>query len=352
MVFMSEKFWKIYKIYVITFAIIISGLFITLWLFLASFEKSEPTNVVMNVIGYFESQKINKIKKYIKIKNEEINTKEIIDEVILEKINKKNFSYEKVSSNNEHELKYTINADDSKIATIVLKLNDKKGLFNLNRWDVLRIDDLLPEERTINIIAPKGYDIYLYDTLLQSSYLTDANYLTPELINIKKYAEVDSLNKYTIEGIYEEPNIKSLFNNQEIEVIKKDDDYFVKFASNENILNEQSEYIKKFCINYTRYVINEQSFNSISSYVISSSNAYKFLKSITNSNKWMGNHTKAEFSEINLKNMQMYNENAFSIDVNYSYSYKVMNKDKKYDTNLTLYLVKQNNEWKIADLTT
>ncbi len=346
---MSKKFWKIYKIYIIVFSVIIISLFVTLWLFLSSFEKSEPTNLVMDVIDNFENKKINKIKKYIEIKNEDINKKEIIDELILEKINKNDFSYEKINSS-EQVLKYSINGDNYKIATIVLKLNDKKGMFNLKRWDVLRIDDLLPEARTINIISPKGYEIYLYDELLKDDYLTEDNYLTKELTNIKKYTEVDSLNKYTVEGIYKEPNIKSIFNNKEVEIIKKEDNYFVKFASNENILNEQSNYIKNFCTNYTRYVINEQGFNSISSYVISSSNAYKFLRSIANSNQWMGNHTKAVFSDINLTNMQMYNENAFSVEANYNYSYKVLNKEQKYETNLTIYMVKQNNEWKIADL--
>lgn len=349
---MSKKFWKIYKIFVVAFLTFTLCLFVTLWLFLSSFEASEPTNLVADVVSFFENNNTKKIKKYLSYKESIFNTEKIIDELINTKLNKKEYHYEKTPKDNDKELKYLIKSGTEKIATVTLTLNQKKGMFNLNRWDISSITDLLGEEKTIDVIAPKNYDIYLNDVLIPTTYLKDENYLTSELTNINKYIKVSPLNKYIIKGLYNEPILKSIVDDKNIEIIQKENTYFVKFKGNNKLQEELKEYIENFCKNYTRYVVNEQGFGTISSYVIPSSKAYTFLRDVAGSNNWMGNHTPTEFTELIFENMQMYNDEAFSIDVKYTYSYKVLGKEKNFDALLTLYMVKQNNKWLIADLNT
>ena len=110
--------------------------------------------------------------------------------------------------------------------------------------------------------------------------------------------------------------------------------------------------MSSWCQNYTRYVLKEAYFGDIAGMVVSNSETYKLLRGVSNTNLWSGNHTPTEFGEIKFDNMEVFSDNAFKVDIHYTYSFDAEVGHQEDEANLTLYMLNENGNWKILKLNT
>ena len=346
---------KIYKKIVITFLVLILITFITFWLFLDAYEKSQPFYKVDYIITNITNNKSKKIVDNLEVINKNINTSKKIETMLNKKYKGKTITYTK----NYQKFKkdkpvYDLLIDNKIIGTVYLKENGTSKVFKLTKWKINKIENLLGTSKTINIIAPNNYEVYVDDYKLKDSDISDPNYQTEEIKILNKFASLESINYYLVKGIYDNANIYGILDKKKTTAINDSESnlYKIGFAENKELLDNQKDYLTNIIKNYTRYVVNEQDFTSINKYLIYPSNTYTVLKNIGLTNVWLKNHTPTTFSEIKYSNMKVYGDNAYSIMVTYTYSYIVNGSKKEFPTTITLYMVKKNNTWLVASLKT
>ena len=343
----NKKFWKHYRIFLIVAFVIIISIWTLLWSYLYFYEKSRPEYEIEKVTKLFQKGKTDKIVKYIDIK-EKYNTKESSEKIIKNDLKRAKISYEKKRGEYKNESPvYSILNKDKEIAIIKLKPSSKKDMFNTTKWEIDNIRYSFAKE-DIEIIAMPDEKITINGIEVSKDNVTDENYYLEKLNNVLPYVDFSPLVKYEIEDVYK----NSVIEYEKSSFQKDGNVYTPVYPSDEKLLEKHKDFLNNWCKNYTKYVVNEETFGSISNYVIQSSNAYGFLRTVANTNYWLAAHTPTEFSDFTFENMQKYQDDLYSVDIKYNYSFYVNDDLKEYQTNLTLYLIEVDGYWYIADLTT
>lgn len=349
------KFWRIYKRFIIISLIIIVLILSVLWLFLDSYEKSQPFYKAEYVVNKLKTGKAKKIVEKLDVINKELNTNKKIAKILNNEYENQKITYEKKTGYFTKETPvYNIILNDKIIGTLYLEKNNQKNLFGLNNWSLQKIEGLLPTPKTINIIAKKEFLVYVENNELTNKDIINSNYETEEIKELKKHTNLDSIISYEVKGIYEEPSIYGQISGKKYTAIMDNEQnlYRIGFDEDRNLFAEQKEYLDTIIKDYTKYIINEHSFNNIKEYLINGSETYKILQGISRTNIWLKNHTPATFDTIDFLNMQVYSSDAYSIEAKYIYKYRANGENKEFETNLTLYMVKKDNKWLVAYLKT
>ena len=341
----NRKFWKHYRIFLIISFIIVSSIWSLLWTFLAFYESGRPEYEIEKVSELFQKGKVDKIIKYIKIEGK-YNTKESSKKAMKKDLKKANISYEKKSGEfKKNRPVYSILNNDEEIAVIKLKPSKKK-LFNTTIWETDNIDYMF-SKNVIEIIALPDEKVFINGIEVSKEEITNDNFYPEKLRNVLQYVDFSPLVKYEVANVYQD----SVVDYEKSSFQEDGTSYYYIYPNNETLLEEHKDFLTNWCKNYTKYVVNETTFASISGYVVQSSNAYSFLRTVANTNIWLAAHTPTEFSNFAFENMQMYQDDLYSVDIKYNYSFYVNNDLKEYQTNLTLYLIEVAGNWYIADLT-
>lgn len=343
----NKKFWKHYRIFLIISFIIIIFIWALLWTFLVFYEKSRPEYEIEKISKLFQKGKTEKLLEYIEIEGK-YNTKDSSQNIMKDDLKKAKISYEKKRGEYKDKTPvYSILDNDKEIAVVKLKSSSKKDMFNTVKWGVEYIDYYFNKE-DIKIIALPDEKITINGIELSKDDATDENYHLEKLKNVLQYVDFSPLVMYEITDVYK----NSVIDYEKSSFQKEGNVYSLTYPSDEKLLEEYKEFLIKWCKNYTKYVVNEETFGSISGAVVQNSNAYNFLRTVANTNIWLAAHTPTEFSDFTFENMQKYQNDLYSVDIKYSYSFYVNDDLKEYQTILTLYLIEINDYWYIADLTT
>lgn len=343
----KDRFWMHYATYIVIFLMLIVCVWGVLWLFLDSYEAGRPEYIPTKVSNLFEKGQYKKIAKYVNINTEDFNTKNALlnslKQISIETID---FSKNLTLYTNAKPV-YSITNNNKEIAVVTLKKKESKGLFGINRWEIANIEPSF-ELKTIKIFAPNDSKITINNKLVTADYIINTNYYSPSELKIKDFAFVTPLSEFEIKNLYPSVDIEI----SKGKLVPDGDNYIFQFEGNEELLNSIKGELSEFCKNYTRYVGNEVGFNSISGTILRDSPFYELMRGISNTNRWSGDHTPMEFSELEFKNMEMFSDASFKVDVIYKYSYTADIGFQENESNLTLYLINSGNKWMVVDLTT
>ena len=342
---MKKKFWKHYRIFCLIVLSIIIIISIIFYLFLDSYEQGRSTYLAESIVNNINKGNNSEVIKYIKKENY---TSENYYKTILQRYN--NVSYEKkMGVYKDNSPVYSIINGDKEIATVLLKASDKKGLFNINRWLIDKIELSLNKD-DITVIAPHNIDVYINGYKVDKKYINNELYYLSNISNIKNQINVESLNEWIITDVYEDSVVTLSDGN----IVNKKGYFVYDFGSNDTLLNELHDYLQNICYDYSRYVSNEHGFDKVTPYLLTKTPTYSFLYGVKNTNIWSKNHTPTVFSNFKLSNMQVYNSDVFSVEATYDYEYVVNSTQEKrnYKAELTLLMVKKNGKWLLGDLTT
>lgn len=348
----KSKFWKIYKIMILVMLILSIVVWGILWCFLDSYEKSTPEKLIDKVLYMFNSKDTNSLSKYIKIPNEDIYDSKDISNILKDELNSK-YTYRKKNGSSEKNPKYSIiDKERKEIAIISLNLKGKSGIFKMKSWEVEGISNIIDDTNDIEVIIPDGSKLYVNNKFINEDKIVDKEVVFTKLINVKDLVEVPFGVKYTLKNIINNTKVECEYLGKKIELINQDNKYDFIYPSDQEYINVAKSRMDGFVDSYTRYVAAEVGFGSVTPYLLSNTKVYSFLSKIASTNKWSGDHSRSEISEIEYSNVQVYNENLFSVDVKYHYSFSVGTNKKDFDSTLTLYMVNKNNNWYVGDMTT
>lgn len=347
----KSTFWKVYRIILLVLLLIVIGVWILLWLFLNSYEKSQPDNVVNDIIKLFEKGDAKSLSKYVKLENKNINNTESIIPIINNNIRDGKYSYYVDTTNSTNKkMVYTINKNKQKFVKLTLSLDKRRRIFNGKIWKPSNIDKLIGEPSDITVSVPiDATETTINGYKLSDNELTINEFYPDELLPLKDYNVLTPLKKYTVKGIYGEPNIEVTYNNKVVNIISDNQDYIYPYELDQALLDSLRPTIEEFVKTYTRYAEDETGIASVNPYLISNSKASEFIKSALFYKGWVGNHTPTQFSEIELSGMQKYSDNAFKVVATYSYNFNASG-NRKYDGKLTMYWVNQNGKWLLGNL--
>jgi len=349
----KKVFWKIYGVLGVIGVALSVTLLIVFWNFLSAYEKSQPKYEMEKVINLFEDSDSTQLVKYmtydLSIFESDSTIVRYLDGLLVDG----QWDFEqKAGAYTQNTPVYKVKKDGVAVATVTLIKSSEKDTFNMDKWELQSVGDLLPTLADYEVLAPAAATVYVNGIPLSDKYMIDKNIAIPDLANSAKYVSVPTMVKYSFSGLHDKPQIVAVGNvfNSELAATYQND-HTIKFAfeSDQDFNNSQESRIIEFSQLYGRYVTNDAKFASLSPYIIANSNSYNFLKTISAINIWYGSHTLPEFINLVVSNYQMYNENCYSCDVSFTLTFVLSNKTFQYPTNLRYYFVKSNDVWRIAD---
>jgi len=349
----KKIFWKVYGVIVVIGVTLSVTLFISFWNFLSAYEKSQPKHEMEKVINLFEDGDSSQLVKYMDyqlsaFENDDTIIKDL-DNILLD--GRWDFE-QKAGAYSQNTPVYKVKKDGVAMATVTLVKSTKKTDFNMDKWELQSIGDILTIKDAYVILAPTGSTIYVNGIALSNQYIVEKNIAILDLVNVVKYVSIPTMVKYIIPGFYEKPRILavgSVFNTELVATYQNEFTLKFAFESNQDFNSSQENRIIEFTQLYGKYVINDVKFASLSPYMIANSDSYNFLKTIASINIWYGTHSSPEFIDLIVNNYQIYNANCYSCDVSFTLTFLLSNKTFQYPTKLRYYFVKSGEVWRVAD---
>ena len=264
---------------------------------------------------------------------------------------------------------YNLLIKDNTICTVSLKSAKK-----YRRMAILTIDEW-------EVVDTKTYfdnGVYKYEITIPSDYKLMVNNTEASdediasegdekgLERLTKYIEINKSKTYDINNLVYEPSIKIKdSNNKEVQYEEKDGKIIVSKKYKEvATLDEAKEYIKgdfnilKFAENYSLFLTNDfhgrSGFNYISTNLIKDSYMYEYLHGwatqvdIT----FVSNHRLKNpvFTNEEVKNFIIYNDNAFSVEVYLEKNMTVNGQDRVDKMHDRLYFIYYENSYRLVDM--
>lgn len=264
---------------------------------------------------------------------------------------------------------YNLLIKDNTICTVSLKSAKK-----YRRMAILTIDEW-------EVVDTKTYfdnGVYKYEITIPSDYKLMVNNTEASdediasegdekgLERLTKYIEINKSKTYDINNLVYEPSIKIKdSNNKEVQYEEKDGKIIVSKKYKEvATLDEAKEYIRgdfnilKFAENYSLFLTNDfhgrSGFNYISTNLIKDSYMYEYLHGwatqvdIT----FVSNHRLKNpvFTNEEVKNFIIYNDNAFSVEVYLEKNMTVNGQDRVDKMHDRLYFIYYENSYRLVDM--
>ena len=344
------NFRKFLAIYASVLALIGVVLLIMLYVFLKDYEESIPSNEMDNIISQMETDKLNDLINQSDIEFNEFEDASYMVSSIHSLLNENELSYsKKLGEYTSSNPVYIVSIGDSELCKVTLKTEDnKKGFFN--QWELGSIEfGEFSESTAITLTVPSGSNIYLNDTKVSSNYLTQTGVNFSPCLNVSSYVTAPTNDVYTIDGFNLEPQIKVVYEGDELEFTSDSGNITAYYPSDDSLYEMASNLGIEVLECYGKYIINRGDLNTLQSYMVGKANSYvanipavwAFL---------VGKKFTYEFQNESTSNLRVYSDDCFSIDVSCVLYVDWTDGNKSYDTAYTYTFVKINGNWKVADL--
>lgn len=346
-------FWKIYGVIVILAVAISVTILIILWNFLSAYEKSQPKYEMEKVMELFKNNNSDELMKHMTYAESVFENNDMLVKYVDSTLSEGQWEYiQKAGAYTKNTPVYTVTKDGTAVTTVTLSKSSDKDNFGMDKWELQNVDGILSAKEDYEVLAPSNSEVYINGIKVTSDYIKEKDIAISDLANSAKYVTVPTMVKYSIPGLITKPEITAIGGIYKSQLTAtNNNDHSIKFAfeSNQDFNTSQEARIIDITKIYGNYVTNDVKFSSISPYVISSSNAYSFLKSISQINIWYSAHSSPQFNNLTVSNYRMYTDSCYSCDVSFTLTFVTAQKTFEYPTNLRYYFVKINNGWYIAD---
>lgn len=354
---------------------------------LIKYEKNQIDNYIEATINNLKKAgKENKLGRYmdtskIKVSEFDSNTRKAIDEGFYELLNTQNITYKlNETSTNDQKPIYDIYAGEEKILELTLNGEQKEnrlGLLTFNVWKTQNVEPKMENGLyTCNILVPNNLKVLVNGKELAEEHITE-KVQNEGLTQISKYVDIPYIVKYEVTELLKKPEVKILDQNgnevkytQEGSTISKELE-FISVATEEEAKQKINGEIDalKVAKDWSLYLTDDlegrlHGYYNISKYLIDNSDIEKFAYSwatgvdIT----FVSSHTllNPTFTNEELSNFEIYNENAFSCEVYLQKNLKLKSGGKKIEDKMNdrMYFAyydetddgKDNPEWKLVNM--
>lgn len=380
----KSKFKRNMIIYILILAIICFMFLMYVLNTLYQYEASFPENYMIEVTKDISKQaKKGKASKVCNMNNVNISSLEknnnSYDESLKQIFKSSNITWVKNDNNTESKPVYDILANDEKIMTVTL--NQKKqakrlGMFVYPVWEVEQCD--LSSNRGLNyynIIVPSNYEVKVNGTKLDDKYISKTE-KNESYKKLAEYVELPDIVNYQLDNLVTKPEIQILDNNEKPvsyseknHVIEIKDTCFTG-DSYEDVRDKLIEDIDVLEIakNWSLFLTDDLSgtthgFSKLRANLIKGSSFYNMAYAWATSVDitFVSRHKlkNPTFTNTEVKDFVVYDENAFSCVVSLEKNMRIANGqdkiDKMYDRLYFVYYDDKTDNvdgptWKLVDM--
>lgn len=282
---------------------------------------------------------------------------EVLKQYISDYMKGKKVSYQiKTGEHIEERPVYVVMLDRTPFAIVRLEKKDESAEFGHPLWKLREVELFVSPKVKRYITAPENATVYVNNIRLSDTSVVEVN---PENENSFYYASYSDLvtlpgyKTYYVEGLFEEPKVEAknfLGELMEAEFDEANKTYRYDYGMSESVRQEVEEYLIQFTKDYAMYISNDLSNSGLDKYFPAGSELLKGIKN--NSRQWFDEHKKPEIMNEELKELVLYTENAFSARV-YLEQYMYVpfsGRIQKLVTDLNVYYINLNGEWKVAGI--
>lgn len=372
----KSKFKKILIIYSCVISIIMIGFLIHVFDSLVKYEKNQTDKYVLNTLNNVCKKGVCNIENLTLVQKSNFDKDIKVEDALESLIKNADLKVEEKLNSDEFEPTFEVKLNDNVILEVNLqskkKLN-RLGLLSFHIWQNAKVVSKFQNGfYTYNIDVPSNYKVYVNDLELTKTEIKESQ-TNEAMTEMNKYVNIPYLVKYEVNNLYREPDIKILDeNNKEISYEKKGNTISknvefkiieTKEEASNVVLNMPD--ILNIAETWSLFMTNDLQGNlhgidQVNKFLINDSSLHKFAKKwiIGPDIDWISKHTfdNPKFSNEQVKDFEIYNENAFSCVV-YLEKNMIINENsvvgrRKHQDIMheRLYFVKKNNEWKLVNM--
>lgn len=347
----KKIFWTVYWIIMAVGLVVVTSVLIVLHAFLISYESAQPTHKMDEVFALFENNQLEEILNY-ETTTYDKQYRADVELGLSERLAGKKLTYTiKYGEYSDNAPAYTVYADSDPIAAVYLVADEKRGSFNSKKWNLEKITGLVTQYDDIDIVAPSNYTVKLNGAELQAE--------PTEVAEINEKEQYDGYvenfptqNTYHVTNIYRQPEVTCFTPSGEEVALASDEENVYTFAMSHNgtLSDDGKAELTDFVERYTKYCMNELTFNSVEDEFVEGTETYRRMKLVSEVSEYSGRHDNMTFSDIEVTDYVVYNENAYKLTVEYTYTLYLNDRQRDNPTILNIYYGKIDGEWKILQM--
>lgn len=354
----KKKKLKAFGRFLIIYASVLAvGVGITLFLLyglLKDYEEGRPSAAMDKIMAQFTADNVENLLNSSGVSLNEFENNERVAGYLKEKLGSETVSYKKKSGEySENTPVYVIYAGDTALAKVRLADNGKNA-HKFTKWKLGEVsfdgysDKSKKESYTIK--APKGSTVEINGVAVSADYITEEDVAFDPCRHVSEYVTAPTLTVYTVSGLIAQPELKVLYNGEELTLDEEDGVYLAAYPSDEVLLAEQQDNIMTVARNYGKYIINRGSLSALTQNMVGY--AKEYVSDIPAVWAYLYGKTYTyEFQNENISNFRKYSEDCFSCDIYYDLYVDWGKGNKTYNTSLTYTFVKTGGKWYVADFT-
>ncbi len=353
-------FWKIFWVIVVLLVATVITLSVVLSNYFDVREKTKDTVPMEHLVNEINNGDYSAIVEYSDIKNYDEAVQQDFKDKFGEIIGGQEVYFEEDFSEDKANFPvYSLKAGDTKIATVTLEHTGVKESFDLEGYKIMSVTDVFIVGDEITIVAPEGYSVFINGNLVSDIevYVAEKDIVVDQLSKIPDgYFEKPTMVRYYIFDLLEEPVVTAKTDAGEAAQVTVSEDgklCTVQFGSTLNPDYYYGEALK-LAQTYSQYLsawINEE---TVLENILEDSPVREGLRALRT--ELYTDHKKDYFTDEVTQNLQIYNDSCFSCDVSYTQWVEEIQTDPTFKQSkslaYTIYFVKVENKWYIADLVT
>lgn len=324
-------FYKLYCSVLIIFLVLLLVFSVVFYGYIKQYNEGIHETVSENFFNdVFVKKDIEKIIELSGIEKSEFETNDDLKSFIEEPLSK-NLSYTYISSadNNEKNRQYIVKSDEYKIATFLLRPDDKGD------YRQTRLSLHLPKsfEKTYNILDSS--ELYINgikadSKYIQSTYNHKASEYLPEGVKAPVWTS------YRITGLTKEPVVTVVDRNKNKPVLVEQNGIFFEQIIQDNTEEELIERLVTAAKEYAKCMQYDAPKNKVLPYFEKGTDLYESIRTVENMFVW--DHSGYAFEDESVSEFMRYDDNTVSVRISFTHILKKNGKEDYRDkTDITYF---------------
>lgn len=350
----KSVFWKIYRIVLIVFALllVIGVVFVSRWL--RQYESAQPKYAAEAVYDkYFKNFNPD---TYVDVCNSSsvFEEKEDLVKYLTDVTSGQEIQYMKVSSSDKNTIKYIVKAGDTKFASFALTVDDEAdGKFT--QYKAGNFELFTSSKTRVTVEAPEKYKVFLNGKEVSDEYIKEKDIKGESCDHMPEGVRGIYYNKYVISGLLAPPEITAKSpDGKSADVKDENGTYRVATVNDEELQREYKDWILEACKKYAVYMqydstVAVMGFGQIKGYFDPNSELYEDIRTVEN--MFVIEYSSYDFDNEKTSEFIKYDDNTFSCRVSFTHIlHRNGAEDYKDYLDLTLYLRNVDGKFLIYDM--
>lgn len=346
----KSKFFKVYRICVISFAAVLAAGLIVLFFWLKEYQAGLPETVVDNALQALTNADGDNLTEIQGTLVSPYETPDNLSAALAEKIDGSLVKVRTTAKKDGYELSYTIKTESGKkIATLYLRKKDKKEILG-NRHYIVGLCELEEDfYSTATLSMPANAEITVNGKTLNKADRVNGALPALKGAGVK---ESDLIKPQTavLNNFVALPEIKAKIGGREIPVIAENGVYTISPEITEQEKKQMEKVAFECASDYALFMENDKSFKDASRHMKEGTEFYENVK--TALVKWAFEHDEDIIEPISVTDYYKFSDTVYSCRAKLTQTVKVHERNRIFIENIdkTVFFVKDGGAFKVIDM--